>query len=72
MPPKRETALADLKRLAEELRNSKVVSCDRTLANDFGKICTSASNDGSKSWLPEINKWIEAINSKVREQLILS
>ncbi len=71
MPPKRETALADLRRLAEELRNRKVVSCDRTLGNDFGKICTSASNDGSKSWLPEINKWIEAINSKVREQLIL-
>ncbi len=70
MPPKRETALADLRRLAEELRNSKVVSCDRTLENDFGQICTSANTDGSKSWLPEINKWIEAIKSKVREQLI--
>ncbi len=70
MPPKRETALVDLRRLAEELRNSKVVSCDRTLENDFGNICTSASYDGSKSWLPEINKWIEAIKSKVREQLI--
>ncbi len=41
MPPKRETALADLRRFAKELRNSKVVSCDRTLEKDFGQICTS-------------------------------
>ncbi len=60
MQTRRTDALKGLKDLAEELKKSQEVSSGRTHQDDFGK--TSAS------WLPDINKWIEAINSKVRKQ----
>ncbi len=59
----RDNVLADLRRLAEELGNSKVVSSGRTHEKD---------TDGTKPSLPEINKWIEAIKLKVRNQLFLN
>ncbi len=63
MQIRRGNALKELKSLAEKLTKSQVVSSDRTLQE---------GTDRSKSWLPDINKWIAAINSKVREQLIHS
>ncbi len=68
---KRTTALTDLRRLAVDLKNSKVVA-SRMLKEDLGQTRTLTKTDGIKSWLPEINKWFEDIKSKVREQLMLS
>ncbi len=71
MLTKRNNALETLRRLAEKLRNSKVV-LSGMLEQDLDQTLTIASTDGSKSWLPEINKRIEAIKSTVRKHLILS
>ncbi len=57
MLTKRKTALTDLRRLAVDLRNSKVVS-SRMQKEDLGQTSTLAKTDGIKSWLPEINKFI--------------
>ncbi len=69
MRTNRSNALTSLRQLAEELRNSKVVSS--RMIEDVGRTRTLANIDGTKSWLPEMNKWIESIKSKVRERLIL-
>ncbi len=72
MHTKRTDAAKELKGLAEELAKSQGVSSCTTLEKEFDKIRTLANTDGTKSWLPEVNKWIEDVKSKVREQLILS
>ncbi len=64
MQTRRTDALKGLKDLAEELKKSQEVSSDITHREVLGKPYAS--------WLPDINKWIEAINSKVRKQLIRS
>ncbi len=64
MQTKRTDALKGLKDLVEELKKSQENPSGRTHQDDFGKTYAS--------WLPDINKWIEAINSKVRKQLIRS
>ncbi len=66
MPAMRKNALRELKRLAEELRNSKVVSSDRHWEEERDAICLWANNDGTKSSLLEINKRIGDIQQKVR------
>ncbi len=68
----RTNALAHLRRHADELKTSKVVYSGSTLKEDRDQTGTLANTDGNKSWLPGINKWFEAIETKVREQLILS
>ncbi len=72
MPLKRETALAGLRCLAGELRNSRVVLSDRTLIYEFEQTCVWANNDGAKACLSDILKRVEHISLKVREELILS
>ncbi len=72
MHAKRTDTAKELKGLPEELTKSQGVSTDTTLEEELGQIRTLANTDGTKSWLSEVNKWIEAVTSKVREQLILS
>ncbi len=72
MHSRRNTALMELKRLAIELRNSKIVSSDRTLIEELGQTCTWASNAGTRSNMAEIQERIGSIKSKVRVQLIHS
>ncbi len=69
--PKRNISVADLRQLAEELGNCKLVSSGRTLEEELGQSSTLANSDETKSWLPVITKWTEAIKSKVRKQFTL-
>ncbi len=71
MQTRRNTALKELERLAEELRNNKVVSSDRTLVTELNKICYWANNEGAKSSLPEINRRMDYTKEKVGERLIV-
>ncbi len=72
MQTKRRNALADLTRLAETLKNSRIVISDRALVIELEQTCAWAKTDGAKSSLPDILKRIEHISLKVREELILS
>ncbi len=72
MHTSRTDAFRRLLGLAEELMENQGVSSDTTLEEDLGKTLTLVNTDGSKSWWPELNKWIEAVKSKVRNQLIFS
>ncbi len=72
MQHRRQNALTDLKCRAEKLSNSRIVLSDGRLEEEIAKICAWANTEGSKSCLPEIDKKIEAIKLKVREQLFLS
>ncbi len=72
MQTKRADAAKALKNLAKKLTKNQVVSSDRKPEDDLGKTCPFANTDLSKSWLSEINEWIEAINSKVGKRFILS
>ncbi len=65
MPAMRNNALTELKRLAEEVRNSKFVSPDRHWEEELDAICIWANNDGTKSSLFEINKRMGDIQQKV-------
>ncbi len=66
MQERRKNALADLERLAETLRNHKMVLPHFTLIEELDFIYTWANTDGTKSCLPEINMQIDAIKLKVR------
>ncbi len=70
MQARRNNALAGLKRLAENLMNCDKVLADRAWADELGQTCIWANTDGTTSSLPEINKRIEDIKLKAREQLI--
>ncbi len=70
MQTRRNNALAALKCLAESLTNSEIVLSDKTWAEELGQTCIWANTDGTTSSLPEINKRIEDIKLKAREQLI--
>ncbi len=72
MQRRRQNALTDLKCRAEKLSNSRIVLSDGRLAEEIEKIFAWANTEGSKSCLPEIDKQIEAIKLKVREQFFLS
>ncbi len=72
MQTRRNNALAALKRLAENLTNSEIVLSDKEWAEELGETCIWVDNDGTKSSLPEINKRIEDIKSKAREQLFFT
>ncbi len=72
MQTRRRNALADLARLAETLRNHKMVAPHLTLIEEMDFIYTWANTDGTKSCLHEINQQIDAIKLKVREQFFLS
>ncbi len=67
----RTNALADLRRLAEDLRSSKVASSDRTWKEELDQICIWAYNEGAKSSLPEIEKRINDTKSKVGDQITI-
>ncbi len=71
MQAMRSDALTELKRLAEEVRNSNFVYSDRKWKEELDNICIWASGDGSNSSLPEINKRIEDIKLKVRGRITL-
>ncbi len=62
----RKNSLTELKRLSEELRNSKFVSSDRNWEEELDAICIWANNDGNKSSLFEITKRTRDIQQKVR------
>ncbi len=66
MQAMRKNALTELKRLAEEVRNSKAVTPDRHWEEELDAICSWVNNDGTKSSLLEINKRIGEIQEKVR------
>ncbi len=67
MQAMRSDALTELKRLAEEVRNSNFVSSDRKWKEELDNICIWANGEGTKSSLLEISKRIEDIKLKVRE-----
>ncbi len=69
MHARRNTALTELKRLAEELRNSSIVSSNRTLVEELGQTCIWARNAGTRSNMAEIEVRIESITTMVRVQL---
>ncbi len=71
MQAKRENALTDLKRLAETLKNSRVVLSDKALVEELEQTCVWASRDGTKACLPDIQKRIDDISLKVCKRLIL-
>ncbi len=58
--------LTDFERLAETLRNHKMVFPHLTLIEELDFIYMWAKTDGTKSCLPEINMQIDAIKLKVR------
>ncbi len=68
MQTSRQAARAELQQLAEKLRNHKMVLPHLTLIEELDFIWNWANTDGSKSCLPEINRQIDAIKLKVREQ----
>ncbi len=72
MHARRNTALTELKRLAEELRNSNIVSSNRPLVEELGQTCIWASNAGTRSNMAEIQVRIESITTMVRVLLINS
>ncbi len=72
MQGRREDALMDMKCRAQTLKNSRVVHSDRTLVDELAQTCVWANNDGTKACLSDIQKRIEHISLKVREELILS
>ncbi len=67
----RKHALTDLKRVAETLRNSRVVLSDRTLVDELAQTCVWTNNGGTQACLPDIQKRIDKVSLKVREELIL-
>ncbi len=69
MQTERNTALTKLKRLAENLQSCSKVLPDRAWEEAVNQMFTWAHNDGAKSSLPEINKRIEDVKSKVRDRL---
>ncbi len=68
MQTRRVDALKRLEGLAKELTKSQEVSSERPLEKGLGQTRASGNTDEAKSWLPEINEWIEDINSKVRNR----
>ncbi len=66
MQVERDSALTELKRLAENLQSCSKVLPDRAWEEEINQMFTWAHNDGTESSLPEINKRIEDIKSKVR------
>ncbi len=71
MQRRRQNALADLKCRAEKLSKSRIVLLDGRLEEEIAKNCAWANTEGTKSCLPEIDKQIEAIKSKVCARLLL-
>ncbi len=72
MQTRRQTAHAELTRLADRLNNHKMGFPHLTLMEELDFIYTWAITDGTKSCLPEIDKQIEAIQLKVRDHFFLS
>ncbi len=72
MQYKRQHALKELKRLAENIINCMEVLSDNTWEEEIRQICTWVNGDGTRSNLAEIQEQIESIKSKVREWLISS
>ncbi len=72
MKARRRTALTDLTRLSETLKNSRIVLSNKALVEELEQTCVWASNDGTKACLPDIQKRIEGFNLKVREEFVLS
>ncbi len=67
----RDSALTELKRLAENLQSCSKVLPSRAWEEEINQMFLWAHNDGTKSSLPEINKRIEDIKSKVRDRLTI-
>ncbi len=72
MQVKRQNALKELKRLAENINNCMKVLSGRTWEEEIRQICAWVNKDGSRSSLAEIQEQIESTKSKVREWLISS
>ncbi len=72
MQARRRSALTDLARLSETLKNSRIVLSNKALVEELEKTCVWANNDGTKACLPDIQKRLEDFNLKVREEFILS
>ncbi len=66
MQSRRKYALAELKRLAEDLKSCKKVLPRRMWEEELDRIGVWANGDGTKSTLPEINKRMGDIKLKVR------
>ncbi len=65
MQNRRNNALTDLKHLTENLTKCMKVLFDKSREEELNKVWAWVNNDGPKSSLPEINKWIESIKLKV-------
>ncbi len=71
MLTKRKNAITGQMRLAEELRNSKVASSDKTLKKYVDETCTWANHGGTMACMSEINNRMDAIKAKVRDAACL-
>ncbi len=71
MQARRNNALASLRRLAESIKYCKIILPDRTLEEELDQTCIWANNDGIKSSLSEINKRMDDMKLKAREQYTL-
>ncbi len=72
MRVRRNNALTELKSLAENFTNCKIVLSDRTLKEWLEEMLIWANNDGIKSSLTEIKKRINDIKLKVRNEVTFS
>ncbi len=70
MRVRRNNALTELKTLAENVKNCKLVLSDRTLKEWLEQMLMWANNDGVKSSLTEVEKRINHIKLKVRNQVM--
>ncbi len=71
MRVRRNNALTELKSLAENFTNCKIVLSDRTLKEWLEQMLIWANNDGVKSSLTEVTKRINDIKLKVHNQVTL-